>query len=326
MFLNVCLISASCFLLTLVFSVAPPHNDNVSFMIFLFFSVPTAPPCYVRYWAKNASAIYIGLSPIDNVYDENGVISHYRISLEEFNTYDEAPVSPTNQFFYSAYVERSSPISFLKTRVNFTNVAVKCNSSFREVLGKTSQLMQVTISNLRYYTRYGARASACTVAGCGPWSKASGLTRTAEFHPTCPPANVSIQIKSSTSLEIHWNHLEKSCTHGIVTQYQLLAGEVDSFKVTHPAGIAAWPIFNESTYHERFHALLPKDAISYFDNSAFLKKEFHGLKKFFTYCVQINGFTVVGGGPKSNLTCGRTLQDCKYHLSSIFAIVQNTFL
>ena len=298
-----------------VFCVASLHGHNVTFMAFLFFSVPTAAPYYVEYWAKNASAIFIEISPIYNLYDENGVISHYRISLEEFNSYEAAPTSPTSQFFHSAYLERSSPVSFLKTRGNFTNVAVKCSSSFREVLGKTSQQMQVTIANLRYYTRYRVRASACTVVGCGPWSVSYGLIRTEEFHPTCPPANVHIEVKSSTSLEINWNHLEKSCTHGILTQYQLLVGEAGSF--THPTGMAAWPIFDESTYHERFRVVLLKDDISYFGSSAFLKKELHGLKKFFTYCVQINGFTVVGGGPKSKPTCGRTLQDCKYYLNSI---------
>ena len=276
-----------------------------------FFSVPTAAPDDVILSVKNASSISVQIFPLVDLYGENGVIRYYNISMEEFSTYEDINTFPASQFFHAAYIYGGDYDGFLVTQENSTNNAVKCNSSFGEIHNKTSQTRQVTIAKLRYYTFYQVSAAACTLVGCGPWKKAASVVRTKEFHPTCPPTNVSIKIESSTSLAVSWNHLEISCSNGIVTQYRFLFGEADSFLVVHPVEMAAWPVFNETIYQQKFHFLVTNDTINDFKSFTSLVFRFHRLKKFSTYCFQVNGFTVVGGGPYSNMTCARTLQDCK---------------
>lgn len=277
----------------------------------ILFSAPTAAPVNVILSVKNASSISVRISPLTHLYDENGIIRYYNISMEEFSIYEDINVFPIRQFFHAAHLDGGGYDRFLVTQKNSTNYAVNCNSSFREIHNKTSQTKQVTVANLRYYTRYKVSAAACTLVECGPWKMAPAVVRTKEFYPTCPPANASIKIETSTSLAVLWNHLEMSCINGILTHYRLLFGEAGSFAAVHLVDISAWPVFNGTIYQQKFHFLVTNATVNYFKSSTSLIFRFHRLKKFIKYCFQVNGFTVVGGGPFSNLTCARTLQDCK---------------
>ena len=251
------------------------------------------------------------ISPLAHLYDENGIIRYYNISIEEFHTYEEVVAEPTSRFFHIAYLEGTNYDAFLVTQKNSTNVAVKCNTNFVESHSKTSQNIKVTIRNLRYYTRYRISAAACTLVGCGTWKTTDSLIRTNEFYPTCSPANVSVHIETSTSLAVYWNHLKISCTHGILTQYRFRFGEAGYFTVSNPEEMAAWPFYNETIYQEKVHFFVTTATISSLTHSTSLVFRFQALKKFTNYCFQVSGSTAVGLGPYSNLTCGRTLQDCK---------------
>ena len=231
--------------------------------------------------------------------------------MEEFNTYDTILGLPTSRFFHIVYLERDSPDSSLVTQKNSSNVAVKCESNYRESHPKTSTKKLVTIANLRYFTRYRVGVSACTLIGCSQFNTADKPRRTEEFHPTCPPLNASVLIRSSTSLVLNWINLEDACINGFLSHYRIRFAEKEAFTTQSPIEDPLWPDFNATLYQEKFSFVFNPSKFTSVENTNIMSLNLTGLKKFVTYCFQVSGFTKVGGGPYSNVTCAKTLQDCK---------------
>lgn len=272
-------------------------------------TVPAASPKSLLVVPVNASSIKIIIGKLHERKDENGIIRYYNISLEEFDVYGTLKNSvPTNQYYHTAPVElRSELAGFLVTQGNSSsaNLAVECKSSYRENLIHTSQEKQLNIATLLYYTRYRASVAACTAVGCGPW-KFAGISRTNEFHPTCPPSNASIDVRNSTSLKLKWAPLKKRCIHGLLTRYQVRFGEEGALPLVDPT--AEWQTYISEIYQEKFQVDIKPSNLQNESTSFSIK----GLKKFSRYCFQVSGYTKVGKGPSSNWTCVRTLQDCEY--------------
>ena len=166
------------------------------------------------------------------------------------------------------------------------------------LINGTSDVVNITISNLTYWTKYEIQASACTCVGCGPFSTAV-YAKTDEHQPTCSTDEIKSVSTSSTSLNITWKQLQLNCTHGYLTGYRIFFGIAEAFaRMTNFS--EEWQVFNENDLQENYYVDTSMENILV-----------DGLKKFSNYCVAISGGTVKGFGPASEPVCNLTLEDRK---------------
>ena len=232
---------------------------------------------------------------------ENGKVIYYNISLLSNLTGEtEFRIASIDRMvIQSGNVDESMPLMIYKQRTCFNNTFQFGRCSLRpHFINKTSYVVNVSIPNLTYWTQYEIKASACTCAGCGPFSDVTYGT-TDQYQPTCSTNEITALSTSSTGLNFSWTPLEVNCTHGYATGYAVFFGSAEAF-----AGATNfskdWQISTGTNVHKKHYVVTLQENI-----------HFDGLEKFSNYCIAISGSTVKGFGPISNPVCNRTQEDSK---------------
>ena len=229
---------------------------------------------------------------------ENGRIVYYNISLLS-NLTGEIEFHIARIDDMSANLNTSVSLNERRQRECSKDIYRFAGCSLMPILiHVTSGVVNVTISNLTYWTTYEIQASACTCVGCGPFSTAV-YAKTDEDRPTCSTDEITSISTSSTSLNVSWNPLELSCTHGYLTGYRVFFGIAEAFaRMTNFS--VDWQVFNETHPQEKYYVDISMANILV-----------DGLRKFSNYCVAISGATVKGFGPASEPICNLTQEDRK---------------
>ena len=166
-------------------------------------------------------------------------------------------------------------------------------------INKTSVLVNTTISNLTYWTQYEIQASACTCAGCGPFS-AVIYAKTDEYKPTCSTDRINAISTSPTALIFTWERLKINCTNGNLKGYKVFFGIAELFtRMTNFS--TEWQLLNGTDLQGRKIVEIAKESI-----------QFDKLEKFSNYCIAVSGATVKGYGPFSDPVCNLTKEDRKF--------------
>ena len=232
---------------------------------------------------------------------ENGMIMYYNISLLSNS-------SGEKQFHIATIYDTVHTFDILnRTALVRRNAQRNCSSDTFHVgrcyvspiyINETSELVNITISNLTYWTQYEVQASACTCVGCGPFS-AVIYAKTDEYQPTCSTDKIYAIATSSTALRFTWEPLKINCTNGNLKSYKVFFGSADLFsRMTNFS--TEWQTLNGTYLGEGKIAKTTKESIL-----------FDTLEKYSNYCIAISGATVKGYGPVSNPVCNLTKEDCK---------------
>ena len=277
-------------------------------MLVSIFSVaaPGKKPGSVAAKFLNETAIKVDIDALKDLYDENGLIRFYNLTVTERET------GVVKIFTVQNDLEIPPKILVTKQNGSAQNSAVSCEWNYREEASKTSKPKTFIVPNLRYYTEYDISVSACTAAGCG--NSIDTVAKTDQYRPTCPPPNATIDVINSTSLRLKWQPLTKLCIHGILIKYRVSFAEENRFLTNNTSFVK----FNGSNHKVPF----------YIDNDPGELTHIHlnSLKEYVRYCFKVTGYTVKGDGPPSQLHCATTLQDRKLALSSSIEIRSSHFI
>eukprot|EP00795_Rhopilema_esculentum_P001278 gene1278-15663_t len=264
-------------------------NWSEAFCIRLLDAAPGKKPGSVTAKYLNETAINVDIDALKDLYEENGLIRFYNLTVTERET------GVVKIFTVQNDLEMTPKILVSKQNGSAQNSAISCEWIYRENASKSSKPKTFIVPNLKYYTEYNISVSACTEAGCG--NSIETLAKTDQYRPTCPPPNATIDVINSTSLLLKWQPLTKSCIHGILTKYRVSFAEENSFLTNNTSFVK----FNGSNHKVPF----------YIDNDPGELTHVHldSLKEYVRYCFKVTGYTVKGDGPPSQLHCATTLQD-----------------
>ncbi|XP_001623142.2 uncharacterized protein LOC5501884 isoform X2 [Nematostella vectensis] len=143
------------------------------------------------------------------------------------------------------------------------------NGSAQGMLDITKGVRNITIANLRKFTRYTITVAAYNEKGLGPWSR-QVLAFTSEDVPGRAPVIKTAEPTSSTSLRITWHPLPEKYWNGELLGYRVF------YRTAGPADPDLWSEID----------------VGPGDQSADLE----GLEKFVTYAIQVAGFNKAGEG------------------------------
>eukprot|EP00794_Sanderia_malayensis_P017493 gene17493-19243_t len=137
--------------------------------------------------------------------------------------------------------------------------------------------LQFVITNLYKYVDYSIKVSAVTSKGSGPFTPAI-IARTDQDIPSTPPANVTGQATSSTTIFINWKPVQSMptcCVHGILTGYRIWYGK-------------KYPSAGDTVSE----VVIPPNQ---------LYATIHSLDSFTPYSIEVAAETIKGHGPKHRI-------------------------
>ena len=126
------------------------------------------------------------------------------------------------------------------------------------------------MTSLFGYTEYVVFGKLCSHTSCGPFSNVINFT-TGETIPSCSPTITTLYNTSSTSLYVSWTQLPRDCSNGIITHYNLT--------VTDRHDVKFYVVTSNTSAHVT------------------------DLGKYEVVCVQVSGYTRVGGSNNSKEEC-----------------------
>ena len=249
--------------------------------------VPRGSPLIFHGHNSSSSSINLTVGGLP-VVEENGIIQYYNISFKPLGRRGRL-----QHFVIKIQRNNASFSSNDSVLGNIKKISAKpiLNCSHGKVMvHPTSDIVSANLTNLDYYTEYYLKASACTVAGCGPFSNAINIT-TDEHWPSCSPRNLTLTAMTPTSLNITWIQPNTYCLFGRITKYKLLVYFAsDNGNLT----------------------LLPPNKRKDLERQSIVT----GLRKFGNYCATVTALTSKGRGPYCDIKCGYTAEDSKFFLLS----------
>ena len=102
--------------------------------------------------------------------------------------------------------------------------------------------------------------------------------------PASPPENVTVQVNSSTTIEVRWDMVPPIDQNGIITMYEVIYQPL-----------------------ETFNGNISTNTINLTNMSVLLT----GLQEFVNYTISVRAYTSVGAGPYSDEVTVMTLEDSK---------------
>uniref|UniRef100_A0A8C3H9Y5 Neogenin n=1 Tax=Chrysemys picta bellii TaxID=8478 RepID=A0A8C3H9Y5_CHRPI len=160
----------------------------------------------------------------DTPLSGNGEIQNYKLYYMEKGTDNEQAVCPTEPFSKDAVLSRGHQKAHAPSQENASWEYLRAKSlSLLRSIGNTDVDVgghSYTISGLKKYTEYSFRVVAYNKHGPGV-STQDVVVQTLSDVPSAAPQNLSLEVRNSKSIMIHWQTPPAGTHNGQITGYKI---------------------------------------------------------------------------------------------------------